>query len=234
MSSDVGTASRPGQLVGNRLALIGAIVYLLEWVGIAAARTGVPAGPGHTGITSSQVVALYAGHYGGVAFLATWLSLVLLGRIAFATALRSALRRSGADSVLLDFAVGAMAASVILEISAFAVAAGAAQVANTGGNPDMVVALDAAANWLDLVIIAPLGVFLLCSALAMLWSGFFPRWISWLGIACGVAGTLLGVLIGPAFVAGGTFFSAVSVLNLSVLGFWVWMLATGIVLFRRA
>lgn len=127
-----------------------------------------------------------------------------------------------------------MAASVILEISAFAVAAGAAQVANTGGNPDMVVALDAAANWLDLVIIAPLGVFLFCSALAMLWPGLFPRWISWLGIACGVAGTLLGVLIGPAFVAGGTFFSAVSVLNLSVLGFWVWMLATGIVLFRRA
>jgi hypothetical protein len=108
------------------------------------------------------------------------------------------------------------------------------RVPNTGGNPAMVVALDAAANWLDLVIIAPLGVFLICSALPMLWSGLFPRWISWLGLVCGVAGTLLGVLIGPAFVAGGTFFSVVSWLNLSVLGFWVWMLATGIVLFRRA
>ena len=234
MSSDVGTTSKPSRLVGNRLALVGAIVYLLEWVGIAAARTGVPAGPGHTGITSSQVVALYAGHYSGVAFLATWLSLVLLGRIAFAVGLRFALRRSGADSPLIDLAVGAMAVSVTVEIAAFAVAAGAAQVANTGGNPEMVVALDAAANWLDLVITAPLGVFLLCSGLAMLESGLFPRWISWLGIVCGVAGTLLGVLIGPAFVAGGTFFSVVSWLNLAVIGFWIWMLATGIVLFRRA
>jgi hypothetical protein len=127
MSSDVGMASGPRRLVGNRLALIGAIVYLLEWVGIAAARTGVPAGPGHTGFASTQIVALYAGHYGGVAFLATWLSLVLLGRIAFAVGLRSALRRSGWDSPLMDLAVSAMAASVILEISAYAVAAGAAE-----------------------------------------------------------------------------------------------------------
>ncbi|GAC1504282.1 MAG: hypothetical protein NVS1B3_00680 [Candidatus Dormibacteraceae bacterium] len=234
MDSDVGTAARSGRLNGNRLALIGAIVYLLEWVGIAAARTGVPAGPGHVGITNSQIVALYAGHFGGVALLASWLSLVLLGRIAFAASLRFALRRSGADSPLMDLAVGAMATSVIVNISAYAVAAGAAQVANTGGSPAMVVALDAAANWLDMVIIAPLGVSILCSALAMLRSGLFARWISWLGLVSGVAGTVLGVLMGPAFVAGGTFFSVVSVLNLSIIGFWIWMLATGIVLFRRA
>jgi hypothetical protein len=230
----VAVTPRPAKLVGNRLALIGAIIYLSEFAGFAAAGTVVPSGARYRGASSEAIVATYAGHFDGVGLLASWLSLVLLGRIAFAAGLRFALRRSGAEYAVADLAFAAMAVSVILEISGYAVAAGAAQVAAAGGNPSIVVALDAAANWLVMLIFAPQGVFIFFSALAMRWSGLFPRWVAWLGLAAGAGEMLYGLLTGPAFAAGGTLLNFLPVLGFSGLAFWIWMLATGIILFRRA
>ena len=104
------TAERP-QLVGNRLALAGVAMYFLEWVGIAAFNFGnVPASQG---TKAAEVLAQYAKHGPGIELLAGWLSLVLLGRILFVAGIRKSFRRSGADTLLADFAVLAMAVSVI-------------------------------------------------------------------------------------------------------------------------
>lgn len=85
--------------------------------------------------------------------LAGWLSLVLVGRILFVAGIRDGLRKSGAETLLADFALGAMAVSVILEIGAFAVAGGAVQALSKGADQSTIVGIDAAAKWLDMVIV---------------------------------------------------------------------------------
>jgi len=76
-------------LTGNRLTLAGAIIYLLEWVGIIGFNTGnVPAAQG---AKAADVVAQYMQHGTGVELLAGWLSLVLLGRILFVAGIREGL-----------------------------------------------------------------------------------------------------------------------------------------------
>ena len=218
------------RLVGNRLTLIGAIVYLLEFVGIIAAGAPVPSKPG---MGLDAVISLYATHSLGIAFEASWLSLVLLGRVAFAVGLRSALKRSGVESALTDLAVGAVVISVVVEICAYAFAGAAAQIASAGGSPATVIGLDAASNWFNLAVIAPGGVFAVASALAMWSSGLFARWICWMGLVGGGALVLFGVMSGPALVVGGTFSKLAAVFAIAALGFWIWMLATGVVLWRR-
>jgi hypothetical protein len=219
------------RLVGNRWTLVGAILYLLEWVAIAGFR------PGNTPtsfLKPDAVVAMYSSHAGAVAAAASWYSLVLLGRILFTVGIRDSLKRSGADTLLADFAVGAMAVSVVLEIAAYALAGAAAQLAKSGGDPAAIVGVDAAGSWLDIMIFAPIGVSVLAAAYAQLRSRLFPAWLVWLGIASGLVGVVLGVVIGPAFLAGPGPYQTVQMLSLASLGFWVWMLATGIILFRHS
>ena len=219
-------------LIGNRLALAGAIMYLLEWVGIIGFHSGnVPAAQGAKAV---EVVAQYTQHGTGVELLAGWLSLVLLGRILFIAGIRDGLRKSGAETLLADFALGAMAVSVILEIGAFAVAGGAVQALSKGADQSTIVGIDAAANWLDMVIVTPFGVAVLAASFAMLTSRLFPAWLCWLGLAAGVVGTVDGVIMGPAFGAGGAFFQVADILSFAVLAAWVWMIGTGIVLLRAA
>jgi len=163
---------------------------------------------------------------------ASWFSLVLLGRVLFAAGIRDSLKRSEARTLLADFAVSAMAVSVALEIAAYALTGAAGQVARAG-DPSVVAGLDAAGSWLDVMIFAPLGLSILAAAAAQLQSGLFPRWMSWLGIVSGVASAAIGLAIGPALAAGPGPYMQVQALSAVTLGFWVWMLATGILLFRR-
>lgn len=219
-----------GGLVGNRWTLVGAILYLLEWVAIAGFNA---AGTPSTFLKPDAVVALYASHAGGVAASASWFSLVLLGRILFTVGIRDSLKRSAADTLLADFAVGAMGVSVVLEIASYALAGAAAQLAHSGGDRSAIVAVDAAGAWLNIMIFAPIGMAVLGAALGQLRSKLFPAWLCWLGVAAGAVGCVLGLLIGPAFVAGAGQYQTVQTLSLVTVGFWVWMLATGIILFRR-
>ena len=136
--------------------------------------------------------------------------------------------------MLADFAVAAMAVSVILEIASYALAGAAGQLAHNGGEPAAVVGVDAAGGWLNIMIFAPLGVSILAAAVAQMRSGLFPAWLTWLGVASGLVNTVLGVVVGPALAAGPGPFQTVQMLALATLGFWVWMLTTGILLFRRA
>ena len=93
-------------LVGNRLALAGIIIYFLEWVGIVAFNVGnVPASQG---TKAAEILAQYAQHGTAVELMAGWLSLVLLGRILFVAGIRDALRKSGAETLLAEFALVAM------------------------------------------------------------------------------------------------------------------------------
>ena len=216
--------------VGNRWTLVGAVLYLLEWVAIAGFNA---AGTPTSFLKPDVVVALYASHAGGVAASASWFSLVLLGRILFTVGIRDSLKRSGADTLLTDFAVGAMAVSVVLEIASYALAGAAAQLAHSGGDRSAIVAVDAAGSWLNVMIFAPIGMSVLAAAFGQLRSRLFPAWLCWLGVAAGVIGCVLGLLIGPAFAAGPGPYQTVQMLSITTLGFWVWMLATGIILFRR-
>lgn len=230
-------------LVGNRLALAGVIIYFLEWVGIIAFDIGnVPASQG---TKAAEIVAQYAQHGTGIELLAGWLSLVLLGRILFVAGVRDSLRRSGAETLLADFALVAMAVSVILEIAAFGVAGGGAYAAASGADQATIVGIDAVANFVDLIIAAPFGVSVLAASYAMLRSRLIPAWLCWLGLAAGAIASVYGVIVGAAFAAGGSCASALcltgsvlpglaQVLSATLLAAWIWMIATGVVLFRAA
>lgn len=230
-------------LVGTRLALAGVAIYFLEWVGIITFNLGnVPASQG---TAPADILAAYAGHGPGIQLLAGWLSLVLLGRILFVAGIRDALRRSGSETLLADFAVVAMGVSVILEIAAYAVAAGGTFAAASGADQSTVVGIDGVANYVNLILAGPLGASILAASLAMLRSRLFATWLPWLGVVAGLATCVYGVIVGQAFAAGATCAAALcptgsilpglaQALSATLLGAWIWMIATGIVLFRAA
>jgi hypothetical protein len=225
-------SSAPQRLVGNRLALAGAILYLLEWVGILAFNIGnVPA---DRGLKTADIVAQYTQHGPGIALLAGWLSVVLLGRILFVAGVRDGLRRSGSETLVADFALAAMAVSVVLEIATYAVTSGGVQAAAVGADSATIVGIDAVANKLNLSILAPLGISVLVISAAMLRSRLFPRLLCWLGLAAGAVIVVNGVIAGMAVDAGGVLYQASQLLQTSVAAFWLWMLITGVVLFRAA
>jgi hypothetical protein len=103
------------RLIGNRLALAGAVVYLLEFAIIIPRGTDAPA-PGKTAIA---IVSHYEAHGAGLQVLAVGLSVVLLGRVAFTIGVRSALREVRDGWSLTDLAVGSMFASVLLEVASW-------------------------------------------------------------------------------------------------------------------
>jgi uncharacterized protein DUF4386 len=217
-------------LVGNRWTLIGAVVYLLEWVAII----GLPSGqtPAPVLMKPETMLAQFSAHTTALAISASWFGLVLLGRILYVAGLRHALRRSGSELVLADVALAAMTASVVIEVISYSLVAAAAQLA-PGGNSTAVIALNAAGQWINLMIITPFAVSIAAAAAGQLQSRLFPAWIVWLGLVAGLIGILDGVLIGPAYVVGGTLEHTVMIGSVATLGVWVWMLATGILLWRR-
>ena len=73
-------------------------------------------------------------------------------------------------------------------------------------------------------------VAMVATSLAQVISGQFPRWLGWPGLVVGVFGLASSAFlsaIGQSIVGGS------SPLGSWVLGFWIWMVATGVVLFRR-
>jgi hypothetical protein len=217
------TTERP-VLVGNRLVLVGSVLYLLEWVAIIAAHVDAPLG---ADVSASDVTSAYSGSTDAWGWAAGWFSVVLLGRVLIMTGLRSALVDSGRPQRIMDFAVVAMAASVILEVATYAGTAGGAWYLDNGGSSDVVRGLDAAMFLLNNMIFGPLGVAVLCAGAAMWISGLFSRVLCGIGLLAGVAATLLGV----AFAAPGAS-SAAEALGFALLLFWIWMLWAGVLCWR--
>ena len=218
-------------VIGNRLALAGTVLYFLEWVGIALA----PALPtDRFGADAASTLADYADRPGAAAFLAGWLALVLPGRILFVAALRSSMRHYVRQQALATWAMGVMVVGVAIEITCFALVAGAAWAADNGADAGAIAVLDSAASMLFEVVLATVGVAMLAAALAMLLTRAFPAWLSWLGV---VGGGLLAVT-GPVATAGagadGTLADVADALQAVTFTFWIWMIGTAVVLLRRA
>jgi hypothetical protein len=215
--------SRPA-LAGNRLVLAGAVLYLLEWVAIIVAAVGVPLG---ATASAHDLAAAYAGHSDALGWAAGWFCVVELGRVLLMLGLRSALAATGRTHPLMDLAVIAMAVSVALEIVVYAVAAGASWSLDNGGSLATTRALDAVAFQTNMTLYGPAGVSVLCAALAMWRSGAFSRALAGLGA---VGGSLL-IVIGLALVAP-RFSGAADAFSSAALLMWVWMLWTGVVVWR--
>jgi hypothetical protein len=213
-------------LVGNRLMLIGAVLYLLEWVAIIAANVSVPLG---ADASRHALLTGYAGRADALGWAAGWFSVVLVGRILIMVGLRTSLRDSGRPHVLMDLAVPAMAVSVALETAAYAIPSGAAWAVGHGTGLDTVRGLDAVAFLMDAVIWGPIGIALLCSGIAM-WQSRLFSWPLWaLAVVAGVGGIVAGVF-GTAPSMAGVTDAATTV---AALCFWVWMLWTGVLLVLR-
>ena len=219
-------ADAPARLVGNRLALIGALLYFTEWVAIVAAGgidVWFPAG-------TKPVTVLhgYLGNGDAFSWAAGWFSVVLLGRVLYVVAVRHALARSDSDHPLAMFGVLAMAISVVFELTSSAVVAGTAVAADHGASAGLVTTLDTVATAVEGLLWGTVGVSALAISIAMLSSRLFPR------VLCGV-----GLLAGAMLVVDGLFFGApsyaqvASALQLAVPMLWVWMLWTGLLLWRR-
>ena len=217
-------------ITGNRLVLAGAVMYLLEWVAIIPAGNSGPADPG---ASRADTLKLYQDHPKAVLFIASWCALVLLGRVLIVAGIREALRSAGAATPLNDLAVGAMAVSVALELVSV-VAVGAAQALAVRGDSEGVLQLDAVAAVAWLCILPPLGLSVGLTAWSMLRCRAFATWIPVVGLVGGALIVLGGVLGGPGYVAEGGFRNVSGVGQAGIPLFWVWMIATGIVLWRRA
>ena len=211
-------------VAGNRLVLAGALLYLLEWVAIIAAGVSIPVG---ATASAHAVTSAYAGHANAIGWSAGWFCVVEVGRILVMVGLRAALPDVTRLRPLLDVAVIAMAVSVAVEIVVYAVAAGGAWSLANGGSAADVRVLDAVSYQLNETIYGPLGVAMLCAGWVMWKSGAFNRVLPVLAMAAGTLFTLLGL----AFVAP-RFSDVAQGLGTGAILMWIWMVWTGVVLWR--
>ncbi len=219
------------ELVGNRLALVGTVLYFMEWIGIALLTSSLPTD--RLGHNPAATVADYADHPRRTALVAGWFSVVLLGRIVFTVGLRSSFGDATRRLLLADVAVLAMAVSVVIEVISFGLVATGAWLADAHAEAGTIVGLDAAGTVLFDLVFGPIGLSILAGSLAMLLSRLFPRWLAWFGVIVGTLLTIGGILGAGGQGATGTLHDvAGALIGVPVFGFWIWMIATSIILFR--
>jgi hypothetical protein len=224
-------ASRTSALVGNKLALAGTILYLLEWVAIAF----IPDLPtDKLGEGQAAIVDAYSSHAGRTGFAAGWFAFVLLGRVVFVAGARSSLRGSSRALPLADVALAAMTLSVAFEVAATALSAAGAWLAHAHAAPSAIVALDALNSMLLYPVYVVIGVSVLACSVSMLLSGLFRNWLPWLGVVAGVLLVAGGMTAAATAGSGGNLHDATAGGGLGVPVFWIWMISTSVVLFRAA
>ena len=211
---------------GNRLALVGTVLYFLEWVAIIGADVQAPFQPG-TG--PGKVLQGYLGHSEAWGWASGWFGVVLLGRVLFAVGVRRGMRRDAREDALAEFGVLAMLAGVVVEMSAYAVVMGAAIASDHGGPASTVAALDAIGFSLNNLVWGATGVAILALSWAMLRSPAFPK-------ALGVVGLVGGIVL----VVDGLAFNAPELSGLhdaltgAALLLWIWMIWSSILLWLHA
>jgi hypothetical protein len=220
---------RSAGLVGNRLVLLGGILFLCEFVGIIGSH--VHTMPALPGTSSASLRTMYDGQAGVAGFLVGWYSLVIPGRLLFTLGLRRAILasdRSGrAPRTLLDWAVSLMGVGVVLEMASAAVLAAAAASA-TRGDDAVLFALDRMAHTFQVAITCPSGLALAVVAFAMWRSGVFPRMLAGPMLMIGGVQVVSGALLaGPSTAS---LQDSVTALNLINFGLILW---AGILVFRR-
>ena len=224
------TATRVGVrrdgLVGNRWALVGGIVYLLEWLAILWVGA-VGAGAAIVrGTAERDLLSTYAGHADAIGALAGWLAVVLLGRVLVFVGIRHALVESGHRHPLTDLAVVAASVSVTLEVASYGLATTAATRSAADDRIGTVLA-DQLGVGLNLMIGGGLGVAIVCTSYVMWRSGLFSTALCVTGLVSGVAIVGAQLTVSPGLAA------VFDVLYFFPLVFWVWMIWAGVVLWRR-
>lgn len=215
-----------GRVPYNRLALLGVIIYLLEFAFIIPfAKT-----PPGAGSTTGELADFYAANHTSILIYAAGVSAAILGRILFVAALRDVLRQIPGTRILMDFAFGLVIVDVTVESVALGMEAVVASMATFGSEPPVAVAGALQSASLDLGIpqTVTFGLFAVVASLAVLGSRFFPRWIGWTGLVGGI-GYALSVAL--HFAPDNSILSMVQFIGWLLI--IVWMLATGIVMFRR-
>lgn len=218
---------RQGGLAGNKWVLAGAILYLLEFVGIVWASAVGVVSNAVRGTSAADIMETYTGNQDAVYSMAGLFAVVLLGRVLIFIGLRHALADSGYPHALLDFAVVASAVSVTLEIASYGLAASAASSADAGDEA-LTVVIDQAGAGLNLMIGGGLGVAILCATYVMWRSGLFSLALNLLGAVSGAA------IVGAQLTVAPSLQAIFDVLIFFPLVFWVWMLWAGVVCWRAA
>lgn len=217
--------SRPAlRISGNRMVLTGAALYLLEWVAILTAGVSVPLG---ADADPHDLAVGYSGHADALGWAAGWFCVVLLGRVLLMAGLRSALHRPGRADALMDVAVVAMGVSVALEVLVYGTTAGAGWSLAHGGSLSTIGGFDAVAFEINRTLYGPMGVSVFCAGLAMWRSGSFGRVLPALALVTGGAFSILGLAFGAPRFAG-----VADALSAAALPLWVWMIWTGLVVWR--
>jgi hypothetical protein len=208
-----------------RWVRIGAAAGILFVVLLVAAQF-IAASPGPKEPIST-IIAFY-GHNRTAALWSGYLSVgAAATQVLFVAAVFSVLRRSEEQSSVLSIltlGAGIALLPVIVLSSSFSVAL--AWHGAQSGNPAVARALFDLSNatliFSDLVI----GVFLAAASLAMLGTRILPRWLGWLGLLSAVL-----LLAGTAslFNPGSSFGGAPGLLL-----YLIWVIATSILLLRRA
>ena len=180
------------------------------------------------GAVNQHLLTAYDGRVQALGWASGWFGIVLLGRVLIVIGLRTALADSGRPHPLMDLAVAAMLASVVIETVTYAIVAGAAWSHAHGGGSDLLRGLDAVGFQVDTVILAPAGVSLACSGYAMWVSRLFPRPLSGAALLAGALLVLHGLVAAAPARAG-----LAQGLSAAIAIFWVWMLWLGVLLWRR-
>ncbi len=212
----------------NRLALVGVVWYLLEFAFIIPFFREPPG----AGAAPEELVAFYSDNRTAITIMAVGVSAAIIGRIAFAVGVRSVLRQARGDSstvaVLMDLAVGIAVVGVAVEaVTMQGQVVGAVMAGSDAAVPAADALFRANAESVDGSLV-PFALFAGVTSVAMLMARVLPRWVGWTGLAGAVLyGASAGYVLGAS-----------EVLDLVQFAGWllviVWMLATGIVLFRRA
>jgi hypothetical protein len=226
MREDLAMAE-PAPPPGNRLALAGAIWYLLEIPVLFPFLSADSPSPRK----AAELVTYYSSQKTNLLIGAAGASVVLLGRIAFSAGARASLQRTAGIRALADLALGAMVLSVVLEIAMAALFAAAGRMAAGGGEQGGIVALHYAAETVGFALFPAIAVAVASTSLAQLISAQFPRWLGWLGLLAGVVGIATSAY--AVATAQNLVGQSSPLLSSWIFGFWIWMVGTGIVLFRR-
>ena len=213
------------QLVGNRMMLSGALLYLLEWVAIIWTNSRGVATSVAIGTSADDLMASFKGNETALTMMAGWFSLVLIGRILIIIGLKNGLAASGRTHPIMDFAVIMMAISVAFEILTYILFASAAQLG--AAHPEAMIALEWTSGALNGLVFGTVGVSVLCSSWAMLRSELFPKALPILGMISGIPLAISALFISPSLSSIGGALTAGAAL------FWIWMLWAGILLWKK-
>src|SRR5207253_4589751 len=153
-------------VVGNRLALAGAIWYLLEipilFPFVSATSPSVT--------KTAELATYYSAQKTNLLIGAAGASVVLLGRIAFSAGARASLQRTAGVRALADLALGAMVLSVVFEVAMTVRFASAGWMAAAGGEPAGVVALHYAADNVGFAVFQAIYVAMVSTTLVSVYS----------------------------------------------------------------